>query len=352
MKTKYFIGITSLLLLAGSTLNGQSGDSRGYRNNDAPLVINNYYNDYDYSFASRINRFHRSYVVFDYYNPFFNDPYWYDYQPYSLGINIYSGFGFGLGNYWGYSPYSGINSYWGYDQFYYSNWYSPFYFNFGFGNRWQNNYYGWYGRSHYRDWNDFRPGYYSHNDRYGNNYNSGRFSHSVYPSRHNSGSNSESVRHGNIARREGPSVNSSRNSYSNHNLTNRSNNNNNTRNAETRRNGFNNGNLTNRSGNGISNAETRRYSYAPVNHNNSSNRNLGNSISSVNAGRINGSGYTGRSISSSRAVSAPQIHSSSSRSFSSGSGSKSISSHSSSHSSSKSSGSGSHSSRGRSSGRR
>ena len=323
MKTKYFIGIISLLILAGSTLNGQRSYSQDYRNDDAPLVVNNYYNDYDYSFTSRINRFHRSYVSFDYYNPFFSDPYWYDYQPYSEGINIYagfgSGFGFGFGNDWGYNPYFGINSYWGYDPFYYSSWYSPYYFNFGFGNRW--------------------------------NYNSGRFSHSVYTSMHNSGSNRESVSRGSIGRRQDPSVNSSRNTYNNRNLTNRSNNTTTTGNRENRRNSFNNGNLTNRSGNGISNTETRRYSYASVNQNNSNNRNWGNSLSCANTGRNNGSGYAGRSISSG-AASTPQIHSSSSRSFSSGPGLKSMSSHSASHSSSKSSGSRSGSSGGRSSRRR
>ena len=97
MKAKYYIGILSLLLLAGSTLNGHRGMIQRYnRNDDAKLVVNNYYNDYDFSFASRINRFHRSYAVFDYYSPLFTDPYWYDYQPWYLGLNFYGG-GFGFG---------------------------------------------------------------------------------------------------------------------------------------------------------------------------------------------------------------------------------------------------------------
>lgn len=65
MKAKYYIGILSFILLTGSTIEGQRGYSGGYRNGEA-AVVNNYYNDYGYSFASRINRFHRSYVVFDY----------------------------------------------------------------------------------------------------------------------------------------------------------------------------------------------------------------------------------------------------------------------------------------------
>ena len=60
------------------------------------VVVNNYYDDYDYYFSSRINRFHRSYTAFDYYAPVFTDSYWYNYQPYSWGVSIYGGGGFGL----------------------------------------------------------------------------------------------------------------------------------------------------------------------------------------------------------------------------------------------------------------
>ena len=108
------------------------------------IVVNNYYDDYDYYFSSRINRFHRSYAAFDYYAPVFTDSYWYNYQPYSWGVSIYGGGGFGIGfstsypvynygysYYSGYDPYYGSSYYWGYDPFYYSNWYSPVVINIG-----------------------------------------------------------------------------------------------------------------------------------------------------------------------------------------------------------------------------
>jgi len=112
MKAKYYIGILSAMLLAGYPLKAQITDNRNFRNDDAGLVINNYYDDYDYYYSSRINRFHRSYTAFDYYSPMFTDTYWYNYQPYTWGLSIYgrNGLGFGFSfNYpvyyygWGYN---------------------------------------------------------------------------------------------------------------------------------------------------------------------------------------------------------------------------------------------------------
>ena len=51
MKAKYYIGILTLLLLTGSTVNAQMYDMRDFRNDDAGIVINNYYDDYDYYFS-------------------------------------------------------------------------------------------------------------------------------------------------------------------------------------------------------------------------------------------------------------------------------------------------------------
>src|SRR4030042_7004207 len=106
MKAKFYIGIISALLLAGSPVAAQFAD------------------DYDYYYASRINRFHRSYAAFDYYSPVFTETYYYNYRPFSWGISIYGGggFGFGLGhsyrypvyNYGWYDPYYGSSLYWGY----------------------------------------------------------------------------------------------------------------------------------------------------------------------------------------------------------------------------------------------
>jgi hypothetical protein len=48
-------------------------------------------------YASRINRFHRSYAAFDYYSPVFTDSYLYNYRPFSLGSGMYGSLGLGLG---------------------------------------------------------------------------------------------------------------------------------------------------------------------------------------------------------------------------------------------------------------
>jgi hypothetical protein len=128
MKANFNIGIIAALLLTGSTLKAQVADMRDFRNDDA-RIVNNYYDDYDYYFSSRINRFHRSYSAFDYYSPVFTETYWYNYQPHSWGISIYGGGGFGIGYsynypvynygygnfYGGYEPYFGSSYYWGYD---------------------------------------------------------------------------------------------------------------------------------------------------------------------------------------------------------------------------------------------
>ncbi|HZY24244.1 MAG TPA: hypothetical protein VFE71_00340, partial [Bacteroidales bacterium] len=127
MKAKMYIGILTLALLPLTAANAQRGGLSDGRHDNAVVVANNYHNDYDYYFTSRINRFHRSYVAFDYYAPVFTDSYWYDYQPFSWGISIYEGQGINLGynydygSYYGYDPYYG--SYWDYNPYYYN----PFY---------------------------------------------------------------------------------------------------------------------------------------------------------------------------------------------------------------------------------
>jgi hypothetical protein len=110
MKARFYIGIISALLLAGSPMAAQFADD-DFRSNDAGTVINNYYyDDYDYYFASRINRFHRSYAAFEYYSPVFTETYYYNYSPYSWGVSIYGGggFGFGLGFSYRYPVYNTI----------------------------------------------------------------------------------------------------------------------------------------------------------------------------------------------------------------------------------------------------
>jgi len=97
MKTKNCIGILAALILALQPAKSQYSDSRDFINDEAGVVINNYYDDYDYYYSSRINRFHRSYAAFDYYSPVFTDTYWYSYRPFSWGVSIYGRGGLGFG---------------------------------------------------------------------------------------------------------------------------------------------------------------------------------------------------------------------------------------------------------------
>ena len=117
MKAKYYIGILSALLLAGMPVKAQYADDV-YLDNDeanARIVVNNYFDDYDYYYSSRINRFHRSYAVFDYYSPFFTDTYWYSYRPYTWGLSIYrGGLGFSIGYNFNYPLYYGYDYYYDY----------------------------------------------------------------------------------------------------------------------------------------------------------------------------------------------------------------------------------------------
>jgi len=186
MKAKFYFGIISALIIAGSPVKAQFAENRDYRNDEAGLVINNYYDNHDYYYSSRINRFHRSYAGFDYYSPVFTETYWYNYQPYSWGISIYGNSGFGLGypvNYpvyyygWGfgnwynydygwYDPYYGNSWNWGYDPFY-TSWYSPVVININIGHRWRSNYYGWNNHNHIY-YGDYRPAYNSYNNYSGN----------------------------------------------------------------------------------------------------------------------------------------------------------------------------------------
>ena len=97
MKAKLYIRIIVVFMLTGLTVNAQTNYAGDFRNDDAIVVVNNYYDNYDYYYSSRINRFHRSYTDFNYYAPVYTDAYWYNYQPFTWGISIYGGGGFGIG---------------------------------------------------------------------------------------------------------------------------------------------------------------------------------------------------------------------------------------------------------------
>lgn len=181
MKTIIYIGITGVLLAAGTVSQAQLADSRSYRNDDAGIVINNYYN-YDFYYSSRINRFHRSYATFSYYSPVFTDTYWYSYQPFTWGLTIYGGGRIGLGvsyNFpiyysWDYPWYGGWDYawyggawYWNYDPFYYNWWYSPVTINIRIGSWWPHTHYYSYNVRN-RWYNDYRPVYNTYNYYYYN----------------------------------------------------------------------------------------------------------------------------------------------------------------------------------------
>jgi hypothetical protein len=121
MKAKYYIGILSALVLSGMPVKAQNAGN-GYYSNVASVTVTNNYHDYDYYYSSRINRFHRSYVAFNYYSPVFTETYWYSYSPYTWGASIYRG---GLGFNLGYNSYYPLYN--GYDYFYDYGWYDPFF---------------------------------------------------------------------------------------------------------------------------------------------------------------------------------------------------------------------------------
>jgi hypothetical protein len=155
MKTKSYI-LLSALLLSTAIMNAQYDDNRNFRDEGAGVVINNYYPDNDYYYASRIKRFHQSYAAFDYYAPVFTDVYWYNYQPFTWGVSIYggnapfygyaythrfAGFGFNYGyNDGWYDPYAGNYYYDAFNPYYYDTWFSPvrinINFNLRFGSFW------------------------------------------------------------------------------------------------------------------------------------------------------------------------------------------------------------------------
>jgi hypothetical protein len=277
MKTKLYIGILALLPITCTTVLAQRDDMLSYRNDDAKVVVNNYYNDYDYYYSSRINRFHRTYSVFDYYAPVFTDSYWYDYQPYSWGISIYGIGGLGIGYYnnypvynygymynngW-YDPFWGNSFYWDYNPFYYNAWYSPVMVNLNLHFGWRNNYYG-HNHLYYSDWNSHRMNYnYSH-------YNPDRYS-SVENLSHRRLGNYSGTSRGIVSGRESSSGRSSRNEYADLN--------------------------NNRSHNDNQVGETKRRSSPAVNRDHESNYpNDGNSRSTVNIRNSESTGHNRSSI--------------------------------------------------------
>jgi len=120
-------------------------------------VTNNYYGDYyedsDYAYASRINRFHR-YNTWNYYDPFYTNMYWYNYDPYFYGVSIYSScwpsYNWYWGNNWGWNW--GWNYGWGWNNMYGANYYGGWGWNYGWG--WNNPYWNGYNNGYWNGFND------------------------------------------------------------------------------------------------------------------------------------------------------------------------------------------------------
>lgn len=140
-------------------------DEQPAQNGNNTVINNNYDMDdyYDYMYASRIRRFHRSFPFNSYYDPFYTNLFWYNNDPFFFGTSIYTTYSFfnpyvpwGF-NYWrpgwsfGWSSWSGFNmnygwgfyNPWGWNNFGFFPNYSPFFYNpwachpFGFGG-WNN----------------------------------------------------------------------------------------------------------------------------------------------------------------------------------------------------------------------
>lgn len=138
MKTRILLTAVTTMMLA---VNAAASEDEVTRTGDFSyhtqgiVVTRNYY-DNGYEFASRINRFHRTYVSFDFYSPIFTETYWYHYTPYTWGVSIYDDWhyygsgvsryswrsGFGGSYWWGYDPYMDYNPWMGYG---WSSWYNP-----------------------------------------------------------------------------------------------------------------------------------------------------------------------------------------------------------------------------------
>lgn len=139
-------------------------------NGNQVVVHNHYYGDYyDFSYASRIRRFHRPYVSFGYYDPFFTNMYFYTFNPHYYGVSIYMGYGampfYYPGFYWHRPWYSS----WYWRPHYWHRPFHPFYY-YGFGGWWGSPFWsgyhaGFYAGMHY-------PFGYGHWGYYGFNYNS------------------------------------------------------------------------------------------------------------------------------------------------------------------------------------
>ena len=82
------------------------------------VYVDSYTHDYDYSYSSRLRRFHRPMYHSNYYGGIYTDYYWYNHDPFYCGTSIYYGYNW-------YSPYYSY-----YNPYYYSHFYRPYYYGY------------------------------------------------------------------------------------------------------------------------------------------------------------------------------------------------------------------------------
>ncbi len=137
-----------------SALNVNTENEKAYTDtikSDSNLIINNYYGNYyeaddyyDFSYSSRIRRFHRPFWSVGYYGGMYTNYYWYNQNPYYFGSSIYYGYNWN-------SPYY---SYYSYSPFY--SYYHPYYHGH------YHNYYGMHYHNHHH-WNSVYSNSYDNN---------------------------------------------------------------------------------------------------------------------------------------------------------------------------------------------
>jgi hypothetical protein len=129
------------------TLDTDSADIVEGENNYSSYDEDDYY---DYAYSARIRRFHRPYLMYDYYADYYTNLYWYTYDPWYWGTSIY------LGYHWWYPSY--YSYYWGYPYYYgYYPYHHHHYYNHG---------------HHYHNHGHNNVAYYNSHDRNSNFYRS------------------------------------------------------------------------------------------------------------------------------------------------------------------------------------
>jgi hypothetical protein len=174
MKRKFLLAViafTSAVTMLPASGLSPAGEGRGTDGPGQQVVVNNYHYQSGYDYASRIRRFHNTYVTFDFYSPLFTETYWYRYTPYTWGVSIYDDWyyygagvsrytwrsGFGGSYWWGYDPWRDYDPWMGYG---WNSWYSPgisYSVNFYLGRPYYHYPMAWNRWQHYSGWNYSRP---------------------------------------------------------------------------------------------------------------------------------------------------------------------------------------------------